>query len=211
MKSTTLASLVIAGGIAANVLALDNTVIDSWLTNHIYCPARYVIEGFDRTDIDRVDVAVYIDRELDKESKENVSRASSGVWDEYFREFGISLQMREPVEIDVPEKAYTYQFEVLSDDDDITIVFTNKKCWDKGGTSVGYSDSIQNVVYVHSEYYSAEGIRNVLIHELGHLFYASHTNDTACYMYGSANYYLNNVHWCEDERNTIRMFKHKIW
>lgn len=211
MKPTTRASLVIAGGLVANVLAIDNTVLDSYLTNHLYCPARYAVEGFDRTDIECVDVAVYMDRELGNGARENCSRASSDAWNEYFKEFGISLQMREPEEIAIPEKAYTQHFEALSDDDGLTIVFTNKRCFPGGDGAVGFSDPTQNIVLVYAEYYSEEAIANVLIHEIGHLFYAGHTEDKNCYMYGSSNYCNEGVHWCEEERDTIRMFKHKIW
>ncbi|MFA5887511.1 MAG: hypothetical protein WC852_02275 [Candidatus Nanoarchaeia archaeon] len=211
MKSTTLASLVIAGGIAANILALDNTVLDSWLTNHIYCPVRYAAEGFDSNDIERVDVAVYIDKELDEEQKGNCSRACSGVWAEYLHEFGISLQMREAEEITLPEEAYPYYTEALSDDDDMTIVFTGKRCWAKDSESVGHSDPTMNIVYIYSKYYAEEAIENVMIHEIGHLFYAGHSEERNCYMHATASPYLDDIQWCEDERSTIRLFKHKIW
>jgi hypothetical protein len=172
---------------------------------------RYAIEGFDRTDIERVDVAVYIDKELDAEAKKNCSRAVSDVWNEYFKEFGISLQMREPEEISIPKNAYVHYFEALSDDDDLTIIFTNNKCWAKDSESVGYSDPTQNVAYVYSRYYSEEAIRNVLIHEIGHIFYAGHSEGRYCYMNATASPYLDGIGWCEEERDTIRLFKHKLW
>lgn len=211
MKPTTKASLLIAGGLVANVLALDNTVIDSYLTNHVYCPIRYAVEGFDRTDIERIDVAVYIDKELDEEAKRNCSAASMDAWNEYFREFGISLKMREPVEIDITKNVYSQHFESLDSDDDITIVFSSKRFWTRRDTEIGYSDPTQNVVFVYCPYYSALSIRNILIHEIGHLFYASHEQGENCYMNATSSPYNPNIDWCDNERSTIRMFKHKIW
>lgn len=211
MKSKTLASLVLAGGVAANVLAIDNTVLDSWVTNHIYCPARYVVEGFDKKGIVNVDVAVYMDKELAEEQKDKCLTASTETWAEYITEFGINLRMREAKDIDIPENKYTFYFEVLDSTDDITIIFTNKRSFPGGDDSAGFSDPTSNVIFVYANFYNREAINNVLIHEIGHLFYASHTDDNNCYMYGSMNYYNEGLHWCDDEKNDVRMFKHKFW
>lgn len=201
----------IAGGLVANVLALDNTVIDSYLTNHLYCPARYAAEGFERNDIVRVSAAVYIDNELDEESRENCSEAASDVWAEYLKEFGISIHMSEPKEIAIPRQVYLHSFEAISSDYDMAIVFTNKKCWLKNDSSIGYADPTSNVVFVYSEYYSSVTIKNILIHEIGHLFYAGHTEGENCYMNRSTSPGNPELEWCDETISTIRMFKHKIW
>ncbi|MFH1064941.1 MAG: M12 family metallo-peptidase [Nanoarchaeota archaeon] len=211
MKSTTLASLIIAGGVAANILVIDNTVLDSWITNHIYCPARYIVEGFDMHDIINVDVAVYIDKDLNQEQKENSKHAGLSARAEYLHKFGINFGMREAEEISIPEKAYTQRFEALSGNDDMTIVFTGKKCFPSEGGGIGYSDPTMNVVFVYAEGYSAAAMRNILIHEIGHLFYASHSNDESCFMNETSSPNKKNMQWCDETLTSIRMYKHKFW
>ncbi|MFH1064942.1 MAG: zinc-dependent metalloprotease family protein [Nanoarchaeota archaeon] len=201
-----LAGIIGATGVAA---ALDFYAGDKQLTNAIYCNASYLFSGFDRNDIKEVSVALYAEHTLEPEQIRNARQGFNLAAEEYMRQFGIRLNVIEAELRSLPDKADpAYMKEVGNKNADINIFFTEDMPCRNGKSYGGWADKYNNTIRVHDIATNPEYMRSLLIHEIGHLFYAEHTSKEGCYM---EHCFTSCPVWCDEERETIEKYKIRLW
>lgn len=201
-----------AAGIAGLVGAwasLDYFCGTKYIVNYAYCTARQITEDFDRNEIVEIPVAVYYDGFLQREEIDKCYKAYSMAEDEMMRQFGIKLNMIDSGARGIPKGVnMQYLADIGSRDAIINMYCVSHIYQPDLQCNLGLSSEITNSIQIVSTK-ELDEIFNVMLHEIGHLFYAEHTENPGCYMY----YKRSNIepHWCDEERETIEKYKKRLW
>lgn len=187
---------------------IDERYNDMRYTNTVYCSAYNFFNGNDTAD---VEVMLYMDKMLPEEQRKNASAAFSAVKSHFIAEFGISLIQNGSVkEIELPDDDSDWLPVLIRNNADMSIIFMRHiKPGSDEETTRGTAYQRHSVIGVDSSA-SEKCLENILAHEIGHLFYAEHTENPLCIMYRQA-LCEELGYWCDEEMETIRKYRHRIW
>ncbi len=202
-------------GLSAALGAAGIIVYNDWhggkgYINYLYCTADSLFNGFDRNEITEVTVALYAEQTLGAEIVKQAVESFGLAAAEYMRQFGISLRVIDFGLRMIPDNAgIAYMKEIGSPKADINIFFTNEIPFMENKSYSGWADSANTTIQVCTDEAGTEYMRNLLIHEIAHLFYAGHTNTHGCRM--NPDEFWEELRWCDDELETIEKYKHRLW
>jgi len=174
-----------------------------YATNTAYCTIRNALFGTDG--ISKVDIALYYDSSMTRNEMRKARNAFENVKDEYQEEFGIDLQIASENRAWDGRK----EFDNIADlsmifvpeipDDDTTDTETTKGL------------AFRRDSFMLIEYSShMECLESALQHELGHIFYAEHSDNPLCVMFHHNICFRQDI-WCDEEKEIITRYKHRIW
>ncbi|MEK6863730.1 MAG: hypothetical protein AABX27_00385 [Nanoarchaeota archaeon] len=203
-----------AGALAAGAVGwflYDKYECQSYNFNTAYCTARNAIFGFDRNDIEDIDIDIYFDSRLSSEEREDAMKSFERARQTYSKEFGINLVPNIEGKIKAPENTDDIG-SVIDNDADFSIAYMTKIRNDiRNPEGMSYLDD--NIIAVNASQ-DIGGIENTTAHEIGHLFYADHCKDVnldvLCTMF-KINLCFSSNGWCETDRAVIELYKHRFW
>ncbi|MDI6737061.1 MAG: hypothetical protein QME12_00915 [Nanoarchaeota archaeon] len=195
-------------GIGAAAAGIDKHENMLYGTNTAYCSIYNFFSGFDKNDIVDIDVAIYMDSKLSKDERNESMEAFEKARQNYFAEFGINLVPHKKSDVTAPENTDDLRG-IISDREDFAVVFVDRvKNNIKNVEGMAYRGD--SIIAVNSSS-SYEGcIENTILHEIGHLFYAEHSDNPLCVMFHHQICFRMDE-WCDDEKAIITKYKHRFW
>lgn len=201
MKKKNIA-LIAAGalGVGAFVgIQCDKRYNQLYALNTAYCTIRNALFGTEGTA--DIDVSLHYADGMPESKRNNARKAFENIKKEFFEEFGINFSI-------VSEQIGTSNRGIA----DLSIMFVPDIPNDGPNDTkaiAGLANRRTNIVYIKCSS-DQECLEYTLMHELGHMFYAEHTDDPLCVMY-TYNLCFRHDMWCDDERNAITEHKHRLW
>lgn len=207
-------ALMAAGALAAGAIGwflYDKYECHGYNFNTAYCTARNTIFGFDKNDIENIDVDIYFDSRLSKNEREKAMGVFEAARRSYYDEFGINLAPNIEGIIKAPKNTDNIDL-VIDNDADFSIVYLDEvRNRVRNPEGMTYLDD--NIIAVNASQ-DAGCIENTTAHEIGHLFYADHckdvNEDVLCTMF-KINLCFSSDGWCETDRAVIELYKHRFW
>lgn len=207
-------ALIAAGALAAGAAGwflYDRYECESYNFNTAYCTVRNAIFGFDKNDIEDIDVDIYFDSRLSKNEREEAMEAFEGTRQSYYNEFGINLVPNIEGIIKAPKNTDNID-SVIDNDADFSIVYLDE-VRNNVRNPEGMAYLQDNIIAVSAS--QDKGcIESTTAHEIGHLFYADHCKDVHedvfCTMF-RIGLCFSPENWCKTDRAVIELYKHRIW
>ncbi|MFA5887512.1 MAG: hypothetical protein WC852_02280 [Candidatus Nanoarchaeia archaeon] len=203
-----------AGALAAGAIGwflYDKYECQGYNFNTAYCTARNAIFGFDKNNIEGIDVDIYFDSRLSSEERRKAKEAFEGARQAYYNEFGINLMPNIEGIIKAPKDTDNIDL-VINNDADFSIVYM-EEVKNNVRNPEGMSYLNENIIAVDASQ-DVGCIENTTAHEIGHLFYADHckdvNEDVLCTMFRIGLCFSPNS-WCETDRAVIELYKHRFW
>ncbi|MDD4878559.1 MAG: hypothetical protein PHO02_05995 [Candidatus Nanoarchaeia archaeon] len=196
-------------GLLGGVSTCNYYAGDKRIVNYAYCTARNIFNDFDREEIVEIPIAVYYDGFLQREDIDRCYNAYSMAEDEMLRQFGIKFNMIDSGARGLPENiSMFYLREIGSREASINLYCVSRIYQQENECNIGLSSLAANSIQVVARM-ETEEVRDVMLHEIGHLFYAEHTDDERCYMHYRST--TSPLQWCDEERETIEKYKVRLW
>jgi hypothetical protein len=190
--------------------ALDFFCGTKYFVNYAYCTAMEITKDFDRNEVVEIPVAVYYDGFLQREDIDKCYKAYSMVEDEMLRQFGIKLNMIDSGARGLPECATAHYLNAIgSSEAEINLYCVSHVYQAERKCDLGLSDRIENTIQVVSTM-NLDETSDVMIHEIGHMFYAEHSDNPFCVMFHHSICFRMDK-WCDEEKAVITEYKHRFW
>ncbi|MDI6738578.1 MAG: hypothetical protein QME12_08790 [Nanoarchaeota archaeon] len=209
--------IALAGAMAVpGVFAFDNSCYGNQIiTNSIYCNASNLISDFDRNEIQDVCIGIYFGNEIPEKERQESIFAFEFTRQEYLQEFGINLIPNYRGNMEIPELTGSEKLsesealaDRISDADDFELVFTHK-AYNFGRIIDADSNLVDMIVRINPSF-SLECTRDLLLHEIAHMFYAEHIEKPSSIMFPEV-FCSGFQKFDEETRDTIETYKSRLW